>query len=330
MQDSAARTRTQGNGNQDHDTITVPVPSLRQPGIERLRFSFVYRCPHAHGPFPRPRTRGKLRSQAMSFDGAPRMPGPFVLLGEDDPPPFRATPGHASSPYVITCDHAGRRLPRGLGTLGLSAAEQTTHIAWDIGAAGLGARLAAELGGFLILQTYSRLVIDCNRPLGTPDSIVKESERVVIPGNRDVSPSDADARARAVFHPYHDRIRSELDRRHVEAEPTILVALHTFTPEFMGVTRPWHVGILYQRDVRLARAMLELLRGDATLMVGDNEPYAVSDLTDYGVVQHGERRGVPHVELEIRQDLVADDAGQARWAERMATALKRASTMSLL
>jgi predicted N-formylglutamate amidohydrolase len=263
----------------------------------------------------------------MSFDGAPQTPGPFVLLGADDPLPFRATPGHASSPYVITCDHAGRRLPRGLGTLGLSAAELGTHIAWDIGAAGLGARLAAELGAFLILQTYSRLVIDCNRPLGTPESIVKESARVVVPGNRDVSPSDADARARAVFHPYHERIRSELDRR--RGAPTILVALHTFTPEFMGVARPWHVGILYQRDARLARAMLELLRGDATLVVGDNEPYAVSDLTDYGVVHYGERRGLPHVELEIRQDLVADDAGQARWAERMARALRQASAMFL-
>jgi len=263
----------------------------------------------------------------MTSDAATLSPASSVLLGDDDPPPFRATRGNESSPFVITCDHAGRRLPRGLEMLGLSAAQLETHVAWDIGAAGVGVRLAAELGAFLVLQTYSRLVIDCNRPLGTPDSIVKESERVVIPGNRDVSPSEAEARARAIFHPYHDCIRGELDRR--RGRPTIFVALHTFTPVFMGVARPWHVGILYQRDARLARALLELLREDAALVVGDNEPYRVSDQTDYGVVHYGERRGLPHVELEIRQDLVADDAGQAHWAERMARALRRASAMFL-
>jgi predicted N-formylglutamate amidohydrolase len=248
-----------------------------------------------------------------------------TLLGEDDPPPFRATPGSVTSPFVITCDHAGNRLPRSLGTLGLSSTELASHIAWDIGAARVSAKLAAALNAFLIVQTYSRLVIDCNRPLDAPSSIARQSELTVVPGNQSVSPADAEMRARAVFHPYHECIRQELDRREAQRQPAIFVAMHTFTPRFLGLARPWHAGVLYNRDPRLGRALLALLRCDNALIVGDNEPYSVSDLTDYGLIHYGERRGIPHVEIEIRQDLVSDDAGQAAWSERLATLLREAS-----
>jgi predicted N-formylglutamate amidohydrolase len=247
------------------------------------------------------------------------------LLQPDEPPPFSVIAGSDSSPYLITCDHAGRALPRALGTLGLSPAELDTHVAWDIGAAGVARRLAAELGAFLILQPYSRLVIDCNRPLDVPTSIVSQSEHTAIPGNQHLSECDAEQRAVAIFHPYHDRIRRELERREARGLPTILVAVHSFTPVFMGSSRPWQIGVLYQRDPRLGRVLLGLLTSDPALVVGDNEPYAVSDETDYGIVEYGERRGYPHVELEIRQDLIADDAAQAAWAVRLARLLREAA-----
>jgi predicted N-formylglutamate amidohydrolase len=249
------------------------------------------------------------------------------LLADRDSAVSRIKHPAGTSPYFLICDHANRRLPRVLGSLGLSLAELKSHISWDIGVAGLAGRLADRLNAFLILQTYSRLVIDCNRPPGTPDSIATLSERTRIPGNEGLSRTDADIRAREIFHPYHDRIRAELDaRRHVE-RPTLLVAMHSFTPSFLGVNRPWHIGVLYNRDARLGRVLLDLMRRENGLIVGDNEPYAVSDDTDYTVAVHGEQRGIPHVELEVRQDLIADEPGQILWAMRLARLLEEASTM---
>ena len=250
-----------------------------------------------------------------------------MLLADDEPGPFQATEEHRPSPFFITCDHAGRRLPRALGTLGVAAADLERHIAWDIGAAGVANKLGELLGAFVITQRYSRLVIDCNRPLDAPGSIVARSEATDIPGNRGVTEAEAKARAQAVFHPYHARIRAELDARRGRGQATIFIAMHSFTPVFLDQGRSWHCGVLYNRDPRLGRALLGLLRQDPALVVGDNEPYAVSDLTDFGVVEYGERRGLPHVEFEIRQDLIADEAGQAEWARKLAELLPRASGM---
>ena len=245
----------------------------------------------------------------------------------DEAPVFEVIEDRSNSPFLITCDHAGRQLPRSLGSLGLPESELLRHIGWDIGASGVARFLAAELGAFAILQTYSRLAIDCNRPLGVPSSIATISEDTMIPGNRDVGPDEAGRRARAIFTPYHERIRHELQRRTRTKQATALVAMHSFTPTFQGVARPWHVGVLYNRDTRLARELLALLRRDPALEVGDNEPYAVSDATDYGVVEHGERRGIPYVEIEVRQDLLSDEAHQAVWARRFADLLPRARAM---
>jgi predicted N-formylglutamate amidohydrolase len=159
-----------------------------------------------------------------------------------------------------------------------------------------------------------------------PGSIVTLSERTAVPGNQLVSDAEAEARAREIFHPYHDRIRAELDARLDRRRPTALVALHSFTPLFDGTARRWHAGVLYGRDARLGRVLLELLRAEDGLSIGDNQPYAVSDATDYAIPVHGERRGIPHVELEIRQDLIADDAGQADWAARLAGLLPLAAS----
>jgi predicted N-formylglutamate amidohydrolase len=244
------------------------------------------------------------------------------LLAQDDPEPFRVLNDGAASPFLIICDHAGRTLPRAVGSLGLADHELTRHIAWDIGVGALAARLGEQLGAWVILQEYSRLVIDCNRPLDSPQSIVQESDGSVIPGNLAISPEQARLRALCIFEPYHARIRRELAERSTRAGEPIVVFLHSFTPEFQGVKRPWHAGVLYHRDTRLAHPLLRALRAEPELVVGDNEPYRASQSTDYGLIEHGERRGLLHVELEIRQDLLADAPGQQAWATRLARLLQ--------
>ncbi|HVT31853.1 MAG TPA: N-formylglutamate amidohydrolase [Rhodanobacteraceae bacterium] len=244
--------------------------------------------------------------------------GTVRLLAEDEPPPFHVENGAGASPFVVICDHAGRRIPRALGSLGVPASELERHVAWDIGALGVASHLSTLLDATLIAQTYSRLVIDCNRPLDAPTSIAIRSERTDIPGNRSLAPEEASARAREIFLPYHQRIAAELDQRLASARPTFLISMHSFTPVYMDAARPWQIGMLYHRDARLAHAMIARIRAERRWTVGDNEPYSVSDGTDYAIPVHGERRGIPHVEIEVRQDLVADVPGQRAWAERIA------------
>lgn len=245
------------------------------------------------------------------------------LLGVNDPAVFRIVCPAGSSPVLLTADHAGRAIPHSLGSLDLSDQVLNTHVAWDLGVTGLAQFLSARLDAFLILHNYSRLVIDANRPPDAPDSIVSHSEHTPIAANGDLTPAQRRQRLEELFQPYHHRIGVELDARAARAQPSVLVALHSFTPVHGGERRPWHVGVLHGRDGRLARRMLRGLERERGLRVGDNEPYAVSDATDYTVVVHGEQRGIPHVELEVRQDLLATEAGQQEWAERLARVLER-------
>ncbi len=253
----------------------------------------------------------------------PGSPTPLPLLDEDEPSAVIVENEAGRSDFVIACDHAGNRIPRRLGMLGLAAPDLARHIAWDIGAGAVASRLAAMLDAVLIRQTYSRLVIDCNRAPDAPSSIVEVSEATPIPGNAGLSAATREARRREVFDPYHRRIARELDARQDAFRPTVLLALHSFTPVFHGVARPWQCGVLYNRDPRLARIVGDLLK-ERGLAVGDNEPYAVSDETDYTIPVHGERRGLPHLELEIRQDLIAAADVQQEWAELLARLLPEA------
>lgn len=244
-----------------------------------------------------------------------------MLLSRDEISPVEVQGLDAPSAFFLVCDHAGRLIPRALGSLGLPPDQLTRHIAWDIGAAAVARRLGTLLNATTFCQRYSRLVIDCNRPLDAVDSIVTESERVPIPGNQALAPGAATERAQEIFHPYHDEISRALDRRRAEGRSTALLTVHSFTPSFLGVRRPWQVGVLHSRDARLALPLLEALRDEGGLVVGHNEPYAAGELTDYSIIQHGERRGLPPVELEIRQDLIADERGQESWAARLARLL---------
>ena len=247
------------------------------------------------------------------------------LLAADEPHPITVTNAGGGSPFVIVADHAGKYMPRALQNLGLGAADRDRHIAWDIGVGAVSALLADALDAILIRQNYSRLVIDCNRVPGTETSIAALSECTSIPGNNWLSGASAQARLREVFEPYHHCIADELDRRRKGGRPAILIAMHSFTPVFKSVARPWHVGLLYNRDPRVAAPLLDLLRREPGLVVGDNEPYAVTDTSDYTIPVHGEGRGLPHVGIEIRQDLITDAAGQRRWAEMFAKLLPQAA-----
>ncbi|MCK1737471.1 N-formylglutamate amidohydrolase [Bradyrhizobium sp. 138] len=240
------------------------------------------------------------------------------LLGEEDIPPVHEVNAAGQSPFLLTADHYGRVLPRALGDLGVAASEMTRHIAWDIGIAGVAERLAKLLDAHLIAQRYSRLVIDCNRPPEAVSSIPVISEATAIPGNEGISEWERAARRREIFAPYHDRIDAVISRRLHEERPTVLVSLHSFTPVYAGVARPWHIGALYNRDTVLPQLLLRLLRAEGDLVVGDNEPYAVNDLTDCTIPVHGEARGLVNTGIEIRQDLIADQSGQQQWAERLA------------
>jgi predicted N-formylglutamate amidohydrolase len=244
-----------------------------------------------------------------------------ALLASDEPAPWSVENAEGISQCLIICDHAGWRIPRSLGSLGVLAADRQRHIAWDIGAAAVASELGRLLNACVILQTYSRLVIDCNRPLDSPGSIVTMSEDTAIPGNAALTAVARTQRQEEIFQPYHQRIRAELEARRRRGRPTWLIAMHTFTPVFRSNARSWHAGVLYNRDPRLARALLAVLREDASLVVGDNEPYSVSDTTDYAIPVYGEALRLPHVGIEVRQDLVATAIGQQQWSQRLASAL---------
>jgi predicted N-formylglutamate amidohydrolase len=248
----------------------------------------------------------------------------MTLLASDELSPVRVLHETGGSDFVLTADHAGREIPRRLGQLGLPESELARHIAWDIGIAGVTERLSAALDAVAVLQRYSRLVIDCNRDPTVASSMPAVSETTEVPGNRDLSAEQRAARVTEIFAPYHARIDALLDARAKAGRRTVFVAMHSFTPIFKGESRAMQVGVLYNRDARLASIMLELLRAEGDLVVGDNAPYAVSDTSDYGVPVHAERRGLPHVEIEIRQDLIADEAGQISWAARFTRLLRAA------
>ena len=241
-----------------------------------------------------------------------------LLLGREDVPPVLEENAAGRSPFLLTSDHYGRTIPRALRDLGLPESEMARHIACDIGIAGVANALSKHLDAHLIAQRYSRLVIDCNRPPDAPSSIPRISEATIIPGNEGLTPGAAGARRRQIFDPYHRRIAEVIDNRLRNNMPTVLVSLHSFTPVYAGIARPWHVGTLYQRDTRLPLLLLRGLRAQGDLVVGDNEPYAVSDETDYTIPVHGEKRGLMNTGIEIRQDLIIDLAGQMQWADRLA------------
>lgn len=244
-----------------------------------------------------------------------------TLLADGDPAPVELLRENGGSVFVLTAEHAGRCFPERLGTLGVSAADLDRHIAWDIGIGGVTRHLSALLDAPAVLQQYSRLVVDCNRWPAADDFVTRFSEDTHIPGNLGLEYHHIEARAREIFHPYHDTVRGLLDARAARQTQTVFVAMHSCTPVYLGVSRPWHVGVLYGKDPRFGRILLELLDDHDDLCVGDNQPYVLTSDKDYAVPVHGEQRGLPHVEFEIRQDLIESERGQETWARRIAELL---------
>lgn len=252
-----------------------------------------------------------------------RAPAQGQLLGPLDGPPVTVQNADSPHPLVLLCDHASNAVPRSLRQLGLGPRELNQHIALDIGAAAVTRQVADELGLCAVYCGYSRLVIDCNRYLADPSSFLAASDGVAVPGNRDLTEAEKQMRVDEIRIPYHNAITEALSQRESVDAAAGLVAIHSFTPWMNGFARPWHVGVLWDQDARFAHPLLDHFATDPSMCVGDNEPYSGRHPADYTVDHHGERQGRPCVSLEIRQDLVLDEAQQAAWAERVARGLRK-------
>lgn len=244
------------------------------------------------------------------------------LLAPDEPPAYGVINPDGTSPYVLTCEHASPRIPRALADLGLPQAQIMRHIGWDIGAQAVALQLAAALDAPLFVANYSRLVVDCNRPEGNPSMMPEVSGGTVIPGNHALTEAERAARIEALFVPYHAAIARRLDLRQQAGQRSLVVGIHSFTPDYPGQARPWHVGILFDRAQRFGHALVAGLQAAGAANVIANEPYVIDD-NDYTVPVHGNARGLPALLVEIRQDLAADRAGIDRWAARLHHALDR-------
>lgn len=250
------------------------------------------------------------------------------LLQAGDPDPVAWINPAGASQIFLTCEHAGRAVPKALGDLGMQAEEFARHIAYDVGAEGLSRALSERLDAALVLQRYSRLVIDCNRPLEAADCIVRRSDGTDVPANHDIADWDRRRRFVEIHQPLHEAIAVALDHRHAAGKTTVLVSVHSFTPKMRatGAVRTFELGLLYNRDARLAERLADTFRAaNPDVVVKLNEPYVVDDVSDYTVPVHGERRRIPHVLIEVRNDLIGDARGQQEWADRLAGPLSLAA-----
>ncbi|MEM7404008.1 MAG: N-formylglutamate amidohydrolase [Pseudomonadota bacterium] len=245
-------------------------------------------------------------------------------LTDDETAPFTLHHRAGRAPYLLVADHAGARVPAALGELGLPAAAFARHIAVDIGVRALTTELCQRLDARAVLANYSRLVIDLNRTLDSPTCVPPSSDGWTVPGNANMSALDFQSRVSQLFRPYHDAVRGaigELESDHAEAG---IIAIHSFTPAMDGFERPWHVGILWSEDARLARPALNFLREQPGLQVGDNQPYSARGPEGYTMPEHAERPGRPHLLVEVRQDQLLTDAGIARWSALLAATIEHA------
>lgn len=242
---------------------------------------------------------------------------PVELVPAAAPGAGEAVPG-----LLLICDHARNAVPAEVGELGLPPHDMARHIAWDVGARGVTLGLAQRLGLPAVLSTFSRLVIDPNRGEDDPTLVMRLSDGSIIPGNRHIGTDEIERRKSVYYRPYHAAIREQIDRIEAAGHEPVLVSMHSFTPSFQGrPQREWHVGLLWDKDDRLLRPMLELLRAQPDLRVGDNEPYT-GQLYGDCMWTHGTSRGVPHILIEIRNDLIAEAPDQARWADRLAPVIR--------
>jgi predicted N-formylglutamate amidohydrolase len=237
------------------------------------------------------------------------------------PPAVEVLNPSGRSPFLLICEHASNHIPSEYAQLGLEDKELVRHIAWDIGAAQVTRALSKRIDATAFLGTYSRLLIDLNRPLHVADSIPVLSEVTDIPGNHALDARERMRRARLMFEPFHNSLRGHIDQRAAAGLRSVLVAVHSFTPVYLGQSRPWHAGVLFDKSAALGQALIAQLGSDPMLNVGANVPYGVSTDADYALVVHGDQLGNPAVLIEIRNDLIADAEGVETWTEKLAQAL---------
>jgi predicted N-formylglutamate amidohydrolase len=239
----------------------------------------------------------------------------------DWPDPVERINPDGGSPIVLVCEHASRHIPAEYAGLRLDPADLGGHIAWDIGAAEVTRRLAGLLDAPAFLGGYSRLLIDLNRPLDVASSIPERSEAIDVPSNRSVPPAERQRRIDRIFTPFHTAIAAHLDARSAAGRATLLVSIHSFTPVYLGVHRPWHAGVLFGGAKALGERLVRRLEAAGPLVVGTNQPYQISLKDDYAIPVHGDRRGIPAALIELRNDGLADARGIAAWASRLAAIL---------
>ena len=246
------------------------------------------------------------------------------MTNADWPAPVEVLNEKGASEFVLVCEHASRHIPRDYGGLGLGEADLSRHIAWDVGAADVVRCLSATLDAPAFVATYSRLLIDLNRPTDSPSSIVERSEATDIPGNLAIAREERTRRIEHVFEPFHARVAGHLDARVRARNPTRLVTIHSFVPVFLDQSRPWHAGILFGRAAEFASQVMAGIKRDPGLVLDFNVPYQVTAEGDYTIPIHGDGHGIPAVEIEMRQDLIAHEAGAREWSGRLARALEGA------
>lgn len=245
----------------------------------------------------------------------------YPLIGPGDAPPYSIYNANGKAPVLLVADHAGRYFPAAMNQLGLADWVLEKHVTWDIGSDQLACFLADFLDAPLILAGFSRLIIDPNRQLHDPTGIPQISDGIAIPGNQDLDAQQKQLRVESFFKPYHDAIESRLDQFEGDGITPALIAVHTCTPVFDQVVRPWHVGVMWDKDPRIAvRTLLNLDKMDGVCS-GDNEPYSGRHPHDFTIDYHAESRGLPHLGFEVRQDLVAETEGARHWARVLANAL---------
>lgn len=246
-------------------------------------------------------------------------------MDASDDKPVLVTNARGASPFVIVCDHASNRIPARYGDMGLSTVERLSHIAWDPGALAVSRLLSEALDAPLVHSTVSRLVIDCNRALDAPDLIWTLSEATRIPANENLSVEERQYRIDQYHRPYHASIETLLEARRHAGRDTILVCMHSFTPVYLGVARPWPIGLIHGQDTGFTRAVFAALKAeDPDMAVGWNEPYAALNGVTLTLEKHGDGHGLESTMIEIRNDEILQPAGVAFWAGRLARCLEEA------
>ena len=245
---------------------------------------------------------------------------PRLLLGAQDPSPAEVVNEASDHPLLLVCEHAGNTVPQALNGLGIAGKDRDSHVCWDIGAEAVTRIVAEALGAPAVLQPYSRLVIDCNRPPDAPDAMPEVNHGVRVPGNRNLSGADRAARIAEVFDPFQATVAHYLGRQPRQ----IVLSIHSFTPLLAGAPRPWHIGFLFRRDAQTSTHLARFIAdAQPELTIGMNQPYQIDDASDWFVPQHGEASNLPHSLIEIRNDLIRDAQGQQTWADALSAAINR-------